>query len=262
MLSEAQISLFVNHVSRFLKEHYSQHSRNVVVAVSGGVDSMLLLHLANELLKRDQLDTLRAITVNHGTRAAQERETKAVQFEAQKLELSCDIINLNLGEVDSNIEDVLRTERHEKLKAALEDGEELWMGHHLDDSWEWSQMQGARSSEVRSTLGIPFKAGPIVRPFMCVSKRQIVNCAQTIRISWLEDPTNKDPRFERNWVRRKMAPLIDARHPQFLKHYARRSQNTAEMLGLTLKPKKKSKFTPAPTRPSSKVGPVSSNSHN
>lgn len=262
MLSEAQISLFVNHVGRFLQEHYPQHSRNVVVAVSGGVDSMLLLHLANELLKRDQLDTLRAVTVNHGTRPGQEREAQAVQFEAQKLELSCDIINLNLGDVDSNIEETLRDKRHEQLKAALQPGEELWMGHHLDDSWEWSQMQGARSSEVRSTLGIPFKAGPVVRPFMCVTRRQIENCAQSIRILWLEDPTNNDTRYERNWVRQNVSPLLGKRHPQFLKHYARRSQATAEMLGLTLKSKKKSKFTPAQTGRLSKDNSTSSNSHN
>ena len=262
MLSEAQISLFVTHVGRFLQDHYPQHSRHVAVAVSGGVDSMLLMHLANELLRNGQIDSLRAITVNHGTRKGQTRECETVKFEAERLELSCQILKLELGTIESNVEETLRQKRHEALKAALEDGEELWMGHHLDDSWEWSQMQGARSSEVRSTLGIPMKSGAIVRPFMCVSRNQIVRCATAIAIRWMEDPTNGNARFERNWVRQTMKPMVDARHPQFIKHYARRSQTVAEELGLALKTKKKPKFTISKAARSSKARSAQANSLN
>lgn len=251
MLSEAQINLFVTHVGRFLQEHYPHHSRHVAVAVSGGVDSMLLMHLANELLRKGQLDSLRVITINHGTRKGQRREAEIVKFEAEKLELSCEIIDLNLGAIESNVEETLRQKRHAALKTALAENEELWMGHHLDDSWEWSQLQAARTSVVRSTLGIPLKSGVIVRPFLCVSRRQIIDCANTISIRWMEDPTNNDTRFERNWVRFTVAPLVKDRHPQFLKHYARRSQTMAQELGIALKTKKKAAFMPTPKGASS-----------
>lgn len=262
MLSEAQITLFVKHVRRFLQEHYPQHSRHVAVAVSGGVDSILLMHLANELLKIGEIDGLRVLTVNHGTRRGQGIEASAVKFEAEKLELSCQILSLNLGQVESNIEETLRTKRHEALRAALAPNEELWMGHHLDDSWEWSQLQGARTSEVKSTLGIPLKAGRIVRPFLCVTRRQIMSCAQAIQIRWMEDPTNENLRFERNWVRRTVTPLVGQRHPQFLKHYARRSQAMAEELGLALKAKKKPAYSYTQTARSSTAPSNPPSSHN
>lgn len=260
MFSESQTTLFCNHVARFLTETHPHYSRRVVVAVSGGADSMLLLRFANDCLKAGHLDSLRAITIHHGTREGQDREVDWVQFEAQKLELSCEIVRLNLGEVGSNVEATLRRERHRALKEALDVGEELWMGHHLNDSWEWAQLQSARSSQI--CLGIPFKAGVIVRPFLCVTRDQITRCARAMQVRWVDDPTNNDTRFERNWIRRELSSPLKRRHPSFLKHYARRSQAMAEGMGLALGAKKKRGFSFKLLAPSSSALSVPTNSLN
>lgn len=237
MSGSSSYALF-QYVGRFLQQHYPRHSRHVAVAVSGGVDSLLLLACANYLLKRGQLDSVRALTVDHNTRPGQAEETRRVKFQAECWELSCEILTLTQEAPTADVENVLRQRRHELLKAALTQNEELWMGHQLNDSWEWSQLQAARSGDVLSALGIPLKSGRIVRPFLCVTRRQIEHFARMNGIRWTNDPTNRDLRFERNWIRQKWIYPLRRRHPQFLKHYARRSQKLAELLGVSLRKKK------------------------
>lgn len=195
---------------------------------------MLLMNWANTQLKKGRIDSLRVLTVDHGTRAGQNAECIAVKFEAEKLELSCDIIQLDLDPETKNLEATLRRARHGALKAALEVGEDLWMGHHLDDSWEWSMLQSIRSSSMQGQLGIPLRHGPVLRPFMCVTRAQIKRCAEEVGLEWQEDPTNSNDRFERNWLRQWAQPLKE-RHPNYLKHYARRCQRMADEFGISLR---------------------------
>ncbi len=233
-MSDSYPKRFSNHIHGFLNAHNPSRSRRVVVAVSGGLDSMLLMNWANTQLKKDRLDSLRVLTVDHGTRPGQEAECVAVKFEAQKLELSCEILLLHLGEATKNLEASLRRARHSALKAALDEGEDLWMGHHIDDSWEWSTLQSLRSSSMQGQLGIPLRHGPVLRPFMCVTRAQIKRCADEIGLLWQEDPTNDHERFERNWLRQWAQPLKD-RHPSYLKHYARRCQRMSDEFGVSLR---------------------------
>jgi tRNA(Ile)-lysidine synthase len=224
--------LFFSHVRRFLDTHNPRRSRRVVLAVSGGLDSMMLMELANQGLRNSWLDEARVLTVDHGTRPGQAHECERVKLEADRRELPCEILRLTEAAPTSDIEATLRQRRHAALKAALQPGEDLWLGHHLDDSWEWVQMQSLRSST--PALGIPLRHGPILRPFLCVTRRQIRRCARELGVRWVNDPTNQDARLERNWWRLFARPLYD-RHPQHLKHYARRSQALADELGLALR---------------------------
>ena len=154
-----------------------------------------------------------------------------------RLELSYTTLHRTGDIPTANAEEELRKARIGLLTAALQPNEELWLGHHLDDSWEWAQLQQARSSEVISGLGIPLKNDRILRPFLCVSREQIVREATNRKLAWLEDPTNLGQDYARAHFRQKVQPGLKAAHPQYLKHYARRSQRLAEDLGVALKKK-------------------------
>lgn len=232
---KSQDSLFFRHAESFLLSHCPQFKRHVVLAVSGGVDSMLLLAWASWLKKKGQLKSLRVFTVNHQTRTGQSEDTQLVRRCAKELGLEIKVLNRNTSPPMSNIEATLRNDRYVLLTNELAHHEALWTAHHLDDSWEWSQLQMARSSEPQSALGIPLKNGKVLRPFLCVTKKQIILEAQRRNLTWREDPTNRLDVYARALFRHQLAPLIAAQHPQYLKHYARRSQRLAESLGLSLK---------------------------
>ncbi len=227
--------LFYRHVEGFLTTHHPHFSHSVMVAVSGGVDSMLLLEWAAWMKEQQRLQSVRVVTVHHNTRTGQDEEVELVVRRAK--ELGLEVVVVQREEEGPRDELTLREFRYQQLFSFLKADEELWMAHHLDDSWEWAQLQMSRSSEAKAVLGIPLKSGPIVRPFLAVTKKQILTLAHQLKIEWREDPTNAQAGYARFLFRHTLAPQISHEHPQFLKHYAYRSQRLAESLGLALKKK-------------------------
>ncbi|MFP5490134.1 MAG: tRNA lysidine(34) synthetase TilS [Bacteriovoracia bacterium] len=228
-------SLFFQHVLRFLQMHSGEHfPQKMVVGASGGLDSRVLLEWALWLRAEGHIQSLRVLAVHHHTRVEQENEMELVAQVCRDQRVSWQILHIT-GKATHNREEFWRRERLALMNQALASDEVLLLGHHLNDSWEWAQLQQARSSEVRSGLGIALKSGRIWHPFMCVSKEQIRREAQRRNLSWMEDPSNSTKTYARALFRQEMAGLLVSQHPQFLKHYAHRSQRLAEQLGVALK---------------------------
>lgn len=196
---------------------------------------MLLLEWAHWMKTQARLQSLRVVTVHHNTRLGQDADIELVVRRAKELGLEVVVVQREKG--GARDEFTLREFRYQKLFSFLRAEEELWMAHHLDDSWEWAQLQMSRSSEVKSALGIPFKSGPICRPFLCVTKAQILKLARHLQLEWREDPSNAQAGYARFLFRQTLAPQIALEHPQYLKHYAYRSQRLAEQLGLAWRKK-------------------------
>ena len=194
---------------------------------------MLLLEWAFWLKTKGHLQNLRVVTVHHKTRTGQNEDVALVVQRANFLGLESIIVEREEGGASDELS--LREFRHQKLLGLIGSHEDLWMAHHLDDSWEWAQLQMSRSSETKSVLGIPLKHGPIVRPFLCVTKNQILRLAKKISLTWREDPTNSLPNYGRFLFRQDFALKLKKEHPQYLKHYAYRSQRLAEGWGLALR---------------------------
>lgn len=104
---------------------------------------------------------------------------------------------------------------------------QLWLAHHLDDSWEWSLMQQAKSGNARGSLGIPVRHGAIFRPFLSVSKKQILRYLKSYSLSFVNDSSNLNTHYERNWWRLTVLKKIQKKYPQVLKHYVQRSMELA-----------------------------------
>jgi len=223
-------SLFFKHLIEFLKSITSPQelAGNHAVAVSGGMDSMAVLWLASELSKQKVIGEVRAIFINHGTRHGQNLEAELVRdFCLKKAIPFVELKVQGLSSATSNFEAKAREARRNLFKSELRKKEFLWMGHHLDDSFEWSFMQRHRSLNPTSSLGIPTRNGVILRPFMAVSKAQIKRIVKLEQIPYADDPTNFDLKFDRNYIRHKIIPLLKKRYPKYLKFYAHASNLAA-----------------------------------
>lgn len=230
-------ALFLKHVFRFLGNitRPGELARPHAIAVSGGVDSMLLLWFAHQLSRQGKIGPIRAIFIHHHTRPGQDHDGELVKEFCRNHHIHFQMLHAyGLDAENSNFESRARKARRELLINNLRAGECLWMGHHLDDSYEWSIMQRYRSSQAKSSLGIPVRNGPIIRPFLCVSKKQLKTLARHEQIIFREDPTNYDIRFDRNFLREELVPLIQKRYPKYLKHYVNHSNYMAVILHLNI----------------------------
>lgn len=215
---------FVNYIQSFMESMGLLESEKLpLVAVSGGVDSIALMYVLNEVFKKK----LRVLHINHGTRAANSDEENLVIKHCQYLGLEIDVVRFTLNINQNNFEAVARNLRAEVYKQYLQKNYWVYTAHHLDDSFEWSMIQSFRQSSLISTLGIPVFNRGLVRPFMCVSKNQIKEYARSLQLTWAEDSSNRNIRFERNFFRAALTETIRKRYPQYLSHYVSRQNQLA-----------------------------------
>ncbi|MBL7665350.1 MAG: tRNA lysidine(34) synthetase TilS [Bacteriovoracaceae bacterium] len=238
-LDRKWVASFVSHAKKFIMAHglYSQ-GQKVWVGVSGGADSMALVALCEILKNRGFFSEVHYLHIHHNSRLGQDQEEQWLQAQFKKLGLKL-MVRKVLWKITpkTNFEQVARQERYKIFQSVMKAGDIFLLGHHLDDSFEWSLMQKLRSSHLKSTLGIPVKRGVFRRPLLCVSRAQIETFLKQCGLDYLNDPTNQDLKYERNYLRHQVIPKMKERHPNYLKHYVEQSQALAQKLGLTTQKK-------------------------
>lgn len=232
-------NLFFSHVWQFLSSVCRPHSLkgSHLIAVSGGLDSMTLLWFAARLHQEGKIGPVRAVYVHHQTRSGQDQEQQLVEAFCRELKIPFKVLDVKWDDdkiPKSNFEAQARQKRSQLLFDELQSGEKIWMGHHLDDSYEWWLMQRSRSTNPKASMGIPVRNGPIIRPFLCVTRKQIERVATFEGLKYSQDPTNADLRYDRNYLRHEVIQKLKKRYPKYLKHYAYFSNYTAQMLNLSL----------------------------
>ena len=229
--SNKTIEKYVESCECFLNKLKSSFPKQVVVGFSGGVDSWALFLIFFEFLKQKKIDTLRVILVDHGTRFDQNDWEKKFSRFFSKINIPF-IVRRSLVVKGPNFEQRARKVRREILFKELDRGEVLLLGHHLDDSFEWSLMQSLKSSRLKKSLGIPVVNGEILRPLLTFSKKQLHDLVAISSVPIWQDPSNDEIRFERNLMRQHVKNL-KKQYPQFLYHYVNRSNHLAEILNLS-----------------------------
>lgn len=230
-------ALFFKHVWEFLNkiESARELANPHVIAVSGGIDSMVLLWFAHTLYKQGKIGEVRAVFVHHHTRTGQDLDHAFIQKFCDQEGIQLRVKHAkNLLSLEGNFEARARRERRNLILDDLAPNETLWPGHQLNDSYEWNLMQRHRSTNPRSAIGIPVRNGRIVRPFNCVTRAQIVRLAKFEGIPHREDPTNKDRTYDRNFIRHEVIKRIRQRYPKYLKFYANFANFQATMLGINV----------------------------
>ncbi|MFT7470701.1 MAG: tRNA(Ile)-lysidine synthase [Kiritimatiellia bacterium] len=196
-----------------------------LIGLSGGLDSVVLLHAMAKL--RDQSGEnfqLRALHINH------QLQDEARSWEMHCLDL-CAKLNVEFTSTkveisaSSGLENAAREARYREFEAALLIDEELLLAHHRDDQMETLLLRLIRGSGSRGLSGIPrsraLGANRLLRPLLDIDREALQSYAESEQLIWVEDHSNKDEGFDRNYCRHSLLPLIEARWPEYRQSWSK-----------------------------------------
>jgi tRNA(Ile)-lysidine synthase len=211
-------------------------SSSLLVAYSGGLDSTLLLLLAERFARERQLP-LRALHVHHGLSPNADAWAEQCAAFCRQLGVPLQVarVQLNRGNGES-LEAQARTARYGQLSAALAPGGWLLTAHHQDDQLETLLLALKRGAGPRGLAGIlpsqPFGKGALLRPLLTVSRQDLAEAASEAGLSWVEDESNQDLSYDRNFLRQRVIPGLRARWPAIAQTAARSMALCAEQQAL------------------------------
>lgn len=201
-------------LAQFLRERTSEDSR-IALAVSGGIDSMVLLHACVATRKLVPHRELCVVTVDHGTRPGSLGDSLFVQKIATRFDFPVFLKRFDLGERAS--EHSCREARYSFFDGL--DVDYVALAHNRDDQAETLLINLLRGTHVG---GMPeVRSDRYIRPLLNVSREEINKWALRWGVRWREDPTNRSPRYLRNRVRHELLPLFEELRPGATKCIAR-----------------------------------------
>ena len=206
--------------------------KSMTVALSGGVDSVVLLHLLHQLQKTQNF-TLKASHVHHGLSKNADKWVKFCEKLCTKLSVPLDVHRIKLPQKKSlGIEGEARQLRYEKLlqtKTNL-----VVLAHHEDDQAETFLLQLIRGAGVKglSSMAHFDDSRRLWRPLLNASRIDIENYAKKHKLKWIEDESNQNIDFDRNFIRSKVLPILKNRFSHIIKVISRSSAHLAEAQSL------------------------------
>lgn len=210
----------------------------VWVAYSGGVDSHVLLHALAQLRKHCAFE-LRAVHIHHGLSPNAEAWQKHCVAVCQALDIELTTHALNMSSPltqhlmeSGNIEARARTLRYQFFSSLLQPNDCLLTGHHQDDQAETLLLQLLRGAGPKGMSAMPASSllgkGVLLRPFLATTRAELLAYAQQHALSWIDDESNQDRRYSRNFIRQEIMPLLQQRWPSVVETIARSAKHCAE----------------------------------
>ncbi|MEZ1996418.1 tRNA lysidine(34) synthetase TilS [Acinetobacter lwoffii] len=194
----------------------------VLIGCSGGVDSMLLLHLMFFLCP----EKVRAIYVDHQLQALSADWGKFVAHQCQQLNIPCIIQPVNVA--SGNLEQQARNSRYQAYLQHLQADEMLVLAHHQQDQAETLMLRllsGAGVDGLAAMKQIDVRENlTIWRPLLDISREQICQWASDLNVQNIEDPTNADTHYDRAWARQTLWPVLSERYPKMQAALVRTSE--------------------------------------
>ena len=209
-----------------------QTASRIFVGFSGGADSHSLLHALVELSRREALPPIIALHINHG-----------LHEDANDWSAHCAAVASDLGvefhervvsvDAGASPEAQARDARYSVFESFLASGDVLLLGHHLDDQVETVLFRLIRGAGPSGLAGIPEKRplgrGLLMRPLLGITRDQIENYAGSHQLAYLNDGSNDDTRYDRNFLRHEVLPLIESRWPGYRSGFARSAALSGEL---------------------------------
>ncbi len=186
----------------------------VFIAYSGGMDSTVLLVTAAERYGAK----LVALHANHALHADAKLWQQHCDTVCAELKVPLQSIELELRPEGQGIEAAARRARYAWFAQQLDrDGDVLLLAHHRDDQAETLLLRLLRGAGPDGLGGMPearpLGSGTLLRPFLDVPRSVLLAEAQRRKLQWIEDPSNDDDRFDRNYLRKHVMPLLARRWP-------------------------------------------------
>lgn len=201
-------------------EHVLKHLENcsstIWIGLSGGMDSMVLIDV---LFQHQKLHSrLKAIHVNHGLSQNANHWQVFCQQQCAQRNIPCYIENLNLN-LTSNIEAQAREGRYQVFGKYAQAGDYLVLAHHLDDQIETLMLNLLRGTGITGLAAMPqlrdWNGLTIFRPFLQSTREMLANYATIHQLAWIEDESNLNLDYSRNYLRHVVIPAIEKQWPHY-----------------------------------------------
>lgn len=203
------------------------------LAFSGGLDSSVLLYLLVQLGERLG-GTLQAVHVHHGLQQGADNWADHCARVCAELGVPLRQVRLNLQpRAGESLEALARESRYQALSRVMGSGDVLLTAQHRDDQAETLLLQLLRGSGPAGLAAMPaqgrFGPGWLVRPLLELTRNELQAYAKRWGLDWVEDPSNLDLRFDRNFLRHSIMPLLERRWPAAVTTLARSARLSAEL---------------------------------
>ncbi|MEM1244555.1 MAG: tRNA lysidine(34) synthetase TilS [Pseudomonadota bacterium] len=225
------MSAIVTQVEQQIKPYYQ--AKQILVGLSGGLDSVVLLHILQKLKLPAKLA---AIHVNHHLHPDADKWAYFCETFCQGLQLVCHQKDIVLGASLHNLEARAREKRYQCFRQFIDENTLLMTAHHRDDQLETVLLQLFRGAGAAGLAAMPmaksFAEGMHLRPLLNCSRAQIKAYAQTHGLRWMEDSSNLQTEFTRNFLRHEIIPQLTQRWPGIANTVGRVARHQAQMQSL------------------------------
>ncbi|MCR9277504.1 MAG: tRNA lysidine(34) synthetase TilS [Pseudomonadaceae bacterium] len=212
-----------------------RHGWRVLIGVSGGADSLALMLAAKDAFGAA---AVQALHVDHGLQANSQASADRVAAICARHGIECLLFKVDVSRT-GNLEQAARDARYRVFSDAMgESASILLLAHHAQDAAETVLMRLLRG---RSAVGVPavrrLAEGWLVRPLLGVDQQLLIDALAEAGEEPIEDPSNNDERFDRNWLRRSILPTLRQRLPQLdgiLREQGARYRAAQELLAMLM----------------------------
>ena len=207
---------FITAVHAKLRQLVEQSgARRIVIAYSGGIDSTVLLHLLSYATFATPIK-LFAVHINHGLDAAADQWQLHCHNVAKNLSVAFKALSVEVARTHrQGLEAAARAARYQALRTQLASDDLLVTAHHSGDQAETVLLRLVRGAGVAGLSAIaeyfPFGKGVLARPMLGFSRSVIEAYAKHYRLHWIEDPSNADLSYDRNYLRHCVIPALSQR---------------------------------------------------
>jgi len=209
-----------------LPEHCS-----ILIGLSGGVDSVVLLHIMSRLAVQHSCK-ISALHVNHGISSQADKWAEFCREYCTSLSIPLHIQKINIETLRHHgVEAAARKLRYQAF--AEQNCDVVALAHHTDDQVETVLLQLLRGAGVRGASAMPANIQHetglnIVRPLLSFTQQDILDYASEQSLSWVEDDSNADDHYPRNFLRHRVLPTLEEKFPAYRRTLSRSAQNFAE----------------------------------
>ncbi|MBI4808226.1 MAG: nucleoside-diphosphate kinase [Nitrosomonadales bacterium] len=228
-MASSRKSSLIDHVAEHLAPHLPEHS-HILIGLSGGIDSVVLLHLLHSIAPRFEW-RLSALHVHHGISPNANDWARFCADLCARYGIRLHVERVDIAPLrdEHGIEAAARKLRHAAF--AAQDCDFVALAHHTDDQAETLLLQLLRGAGVKGGAAMPFiKAGrpALLRPLLDISRVELEEHAQQHGLGWIEDESNADDSYPRNFLRHRALPLLAERFPSYRETLSRSAAHFAE----------------------------------
>lgn len=186
----------------------------VLIALSGGPDSVFALHFFNKFKKRFKIE-IAAVHLNHKLRGNEaDKDEKFCKDLCDKLNIEFISTQIDINKLKresrKSIEEIARNERYKffEYTSTKLHADKIVTAHVQDDNTETVLLNLIKGSGIKGLSGIPIARGKIVRPLLCLNKEEILSYLRQAKYKYRKDKSNDENEYQRNIIRNKVIPII------------------------------------------------------